>query len=214
MIRGSFRRRTNFRGLTLAEVLVSLFLIGIFGLVAVGSLQMALRQWGSVAQKVNAAQNARFITSTIANELRQAIPWADPTRGYMSITPAVAPTGVLTPNANAPNSAQVVFTEPHPTTTGGAWDPMQSGWSSTSASNYRTITYRVQGLDVIRENRPGTAGTSTQEIIASAQQNGQVTLAFLWQSPSMVNITVTAREGQGSQSYTSSYQTACFIVGK
>lgn len=198
------------RGLTLAEILVSLFLIGMFGLVAVGSLQMALRQWGRVAQKVNAAQNARFITSTIANELRMAIPFADKTRGYLKLSPAVAPTGVLMPNANTKISNQLDFTEPNPT----FWLPMNSGWNSTNANNYREVIYRVQGLDVIRENRPFDGSANTQEVIASAQANGAITLDFSWQSSSMINVSVTAREGQGATSYTSTYTTACFIIGK
>lgn len=202
--------KRNQRGLSLSEILVSLFLIGIFGLVAVGSLQMALRQWGRVAQKVNAAQNARFITSTIANELRQGVPWADSTRGYLRISPAVAPTAVLTPNSNARNSNSLEFNEPNP----AFWHPMTSGWTPASQNNYRTVVYRVQGAEVIRENRPFDGTPNTEEVIAAAQQNGAITLAFTWQAANMILVSVTAREGQGAQSYTSTYTTACFIIGK
>ncbi len=198
------------RGLTLAEILVSLFLIGMFGLVAVGSLQMAMRQWGKVAQKVNSAQNARFITSTIANELRMAIPFADPTRGYMKITPAVPPTGVLIPNNNAKTSAQLEFTEPNP----AFWRPMQTSWNQSNANNYRDVIYRVQGQDVIRENRPFDGSPNTQEIIASAGQGGSVTLNLTFLGSNMIQVDTTAREGTGANSYTSSYSTRCFIVGK
>lgn len=175
---------------------------------------MALRQWNRVALKVNAGQNARFVASTIANELRQGVPSPDPAKGYLAIKPAISPTAVLMPNANTKSSSQIEFTEPHPTDTKGNWTPMKSGWVSTSPANYRNVIYRVQGLDVIRENRPNNGDAPTQEVITSAGANGSIELSFTSLTSNTVDIKVKAREGQGANSYTAEYTTTCFLVGQ
>lgn len=181
------------RGLTLAEILVSLFLIGIFGLVAVGSLNMALRSWGTMASKVNAAQNARFATTIMANELRQALPAQD--------GPAV-----LEPDAGTAVSDELRFHEPHP----AFYRPENAGWTPTTPNNYRRVRYLMEGRELVRYSEPQDGQAEVREVMCAASPDGTMQVEFRYQAENLFDITVTATE----RDYTTIYTTRCFTIGR
>ncbi|MEW6278251.1 MAG: type II secretion system protein [Candidatus Eremiobacterota bacterium] len=191
------------RGLTLAEILVSLFLIGIFGLVAVGSLNMALQHWGRMARKVNASQNARLVTSMIAGELRMAIPWSGgPNNGL----------AIWEPSSTTPTSQQLRFLEPT-----SSYGPMSGSWDQMSETNYRLVTYKVEGQNVVRVAQTFDSGYNLspeddgKEIICSASPEGSIQLDFTYQGSDLVDVQVTATEGSAPPTR---YNTRCFAVGR
>lgn len=202
------------RGLTLAEILVVCLLLGLFGLMALGSLQLSFRQWGTVSQKYRAAQRARFVLETMQNELRQGLPWRDATDGYLRLGPAAAPTALLLPNEGQPTAAELEFTEPHP----DFYFPLDEGWNAEASSNFRNVTYRVRGgNEVLREVR-AHIGMPTPvpqvEIIASAapRTDGQAAfeLELRYLDANLCELSVTAREGTAAETV----RTNCFIVGR
>lgn len=201
------------RGLTLAEILVVCLLLGLFGLMALGALQLSFRQWGAVSQKYRAAQRARFVLETMQNELRQGLPWRDATDGYLRLGPEAAPTALLMPNAGTPTAAELEFTEPHP----DFYFPLDEGWNAEASSNFRNVTYRVRnGNEVLREVRAHTGpGASPQvEVIAAADPRSDGQPAFQLELRSLdanlCELSVTAREGAASETV----RTNCFIVGR
>lgn len=200
------RRRS---ALSLAELLTAIFLFALFGLMVLTSLQLALRQWTSVSGRMRVAQQARFVLGVMQDELRQGIPWRDATDGYLRLGAGTGPTALLMPNEATVNSAVLEFTEPHPQ----FYLPLSGGWSSEAPANFRNISYRVNGQDVIREVRSHDKvppDPPEVEVISTARAGDTVELDFRYLSPSMCELAVTSTSGQ----HTETVRTQCFIVGR
>lgn len=198
------------RGLTLAEVTVVLALFGLFSTTALASLNLAMSHWRKVAQEVDAASNCRFVTSTLTNELRQGIPnpaAASTGTGYLSLSPAVAPTAVLTPNQNVRTATELVFTEPHPT----SYDPLASGFDPQSPASYRRVRYYLSGATMRREVRTytstGTVATTQDALLASGDS---MALGVTWVAPDLFDVDVTCTRGRDS----ATLRTRVFVVGR
>ena len=206
--------KRNSRAMTLPEILVVLALIGLVALVALGSVKLAFTQWGGMAQKFRAAQKARFVLSTMENELRQGLPWRDTTDGYLRTGADVAPTALLAPNEKVLESARLEFTEPHP----DFYFPLDEGWNSETPRNFRNVTYRVRGgNEVVREvqthDRVPPPPLQT-EVIASApaREDGRpgFELTFRFLDSNLCQLEVLVRDG----TWTESVRTRCFLVGR
>ncbi|MEW6279216.1 MAG: type II secretion system protein [Candidatus Eremiobacterota bacterium] len=181
------------RGFTLAETLVSLAIIGLFMLVAVGGVTMALRSWGAMADRINAVQNASFATRIISTELRQAIA-------------GVSAPAVSLPNPAVLESEELRFTEPDP----AAYRPEQAGWDSANPDNYRDVTYRIENRSLVRISRP-PAGPERKEIVCSPSRDGNLQVLFRYQGTRLIDVTVTATEGDARPV---TYTTRCYVVGR
>ncbi|MCE7869955.1 hypothetical protein DYH09_06210 [bacterium CPR1] len=195
--------------ISLAELLTAIFLFGLFGLMVLASLQLALRQWTSVSGRMRVAQQARFVLGVMQDELRQGIPWRDATDGYLRVGASTGPTALLMPNETTPSSDVLEFTEPHPQ----YYLPLSGGWNSEAAANFRNVTYRINGLDVVREVRTHDKvppDPPEVEVISSARPGATVALAFTYLSPSMCELAVTSTAGDDTETV----RTRCFIVGK
>lgn len=198
------------RGITLAELTVVLALFGLFSTTALAALNLAMGHWRNVAQEVDAASSCRFVASTLSNELRQGIPNPAPAAtgtGYRSLSPAVSPTAVLTPNQNARTATEVVFTEPNP----ASYDPLAAGFNPQDPANYRRVRYYVSGAAVRREVRTYTSSggvASTQDaLLASADT---LALSATWVAPDLFDLDVTCTRGRDS----AHLRTRVFVVGR
>lgn len=195
--------------LSLAELLTALFLFGLFALMVLASLQLALRQWTSVSGRMRVAQQARFVLGVMQDELRQGLPWRDATDGYLRLGANIGPTALLSPSEVTPNSNVLEFTEPHPQ----YYLPLSGGWNYEAAANFRNVTYRVNGQDVVREVRSHDKVPPDPpeiEVISSARPGATVELAFTYLSPSMCELAVTSTAGDNTETV----RTRCFIVGR
>lgn len=204
------RQRRN--GFTLTETLVALFLFALFGLSAVASLTMALRQWGILSKKVNASQNARFVTGIISAELRQGVP--NPSSFGWSGQSLPEPTAILVPNAANPTTNTLTFNEPNPAN----YDTLAPGWDPSNPDNYRTVTYTVvQGgneSQITREEINYTGGTanSSTEVVA---RGDFLDLSFEYVGVNAVNIIVRARQGTPpNYNVDLQYASQAYIIGK
>lgn len=205
--------RRDRRGLTLIETLVALFLFAIFGLTAAASLNMALRQWGGVAKKVNASQNARFVSTIIGTELRQGLPNPIPALGYLA-QGLQDPTAVLTPNKNQTTADELIFTEMDPAN----YTPLSQTWNINDPNNYRRIRYFVQNdnTEVVREETTYTSAGSVADTETEVVASGQfISLEFAYRSDNLVDVTVRAREGRPTEyNVDISYTSRTYIMGR
>lgn len=195
------------RAFTLSEICVVVVLFALFSTTALASLNLSLAQWGYVARRINATSSARFAMSTMVNELRQALP--NPTSlGYRSLTPAVSPTGVLKPNANARTSTELVFTEVDP----DAYNPAASGFDSGNPALYRRVRYYVQGGTTLRREMTtytsgGSVASTRDDLVARAQA---LSLSVTWQAADLFDLAVSVTEGN----VVVTLNTRAFIVGR
>lgn len=206
-------RRQKF-AFTLVEILVVMILIGIFALVALGSVRMALGHWGSMQQRFQASREARFLLTTMENELRQGLPWRDADNGYLRIDPDGSPTALLEPNTTLPESAELEFTEPHPQ----YYLPLETAWDSEAPANFRNVRYRVRaGNDVVRRSQafdraPFPPPEEEVVLSAPARPDGRPVyeMRFNYLDDNLCQLAVLVRHGDASVSL----QTRCFIVGR
>lgn len=195
-------------GLTLAELTVVVALFGLFATTALAALNLALAQWKAVGQRVDSASSCRFLVTTLCTELRQGIPNPAPgTSGYQALSPAVAPTAILLPNANQRTSTEIRFTEPNP----AVYNPLASGFDPSNPSLYRRIRYSVARGVVTRQvetfNSFGSvASTSTATVISQ----DQVTLQATWLSSDLISLQVSCTRGNDTTTLT----TRVFVIGK
>lgn len=223
--------------MTLTEVLVATFLLALFGLAATAALTLAMRQWNQVGQRVNAVQNARYITTAIATELRTAVPAPCTSLGWQTVSPKLGignTTAVLIPNFNTtggagaafvnPPSQQVSsalnFTKPAPT-----YNPTAAGFDITSPTLYKAVQYSSGSsggvYNVTRVSYSysagGTATLDSSDVIATGSN---ISLQFRWLSDSVYNVSVTAQEGLENQPgpvryrYNSTYNTTVMVLGQ
>lgn len=195
-------------GFTLAELLVTLTMFGILSLSILSTCVVANGYWLQGNQQTSSQGNARAIFQTILNELKQALPDPDPgglnpATGYLSITPAVPPTGVLFPNVNASTGATLTFTEASTTN----YTPFSAGWNPATASNYKKITYSVQGgntlqrLETSYAANGSVASTRTDQVLQS--KRGTLQLQSTYFASSFFNVSVTGNESGKIYSLTS-----------
>ncbi|MBI3927157.1 MAG: prepilin-type N-terminal cleavage/methylation domain-containing protein [Armatimonadetes bacterium] len=199
------------RGMTLIETLVALFLFALFGLAAAASLNLAMRQWGVVATRVNATQSARFLSGLIVNEIRQGLPNHHPTLGYQGA--GLSATALLLPNTNTQQSSELIFTEPN----SNSYNPLSAAWNPQAPQHYKRVRYfvRAGNTEVVREETSySSAGipTTTEEVVG---RGDFLSLQFDWQSSNLVDVTVRAREGDTSQYHKDvSYVSRCYLLGR
>lgn len=182
-------------------------IFSIFSMTAVAGLTLALQYWRQSNHRMLAEQNARVAMETVTSELRQAIVDPDPAgSGYLSITPAVSPTGVLTPNANSPSAATLVFTEPS-----SSYDATVSGFSDSNAANYQRVNYYIQThtlhRQVITYANGGAVASVNDSVIVGASPSGTLSMSTLWQASNTVRIQITAQEERYSFTLSASVST-------
>ena len=231
--------RARKRGVTLSELLVAGFLMTMFGVAAIGSLNLALRQQRRVADKVNCLQNARFIASVISTELKQAIPNQSVQQGWQTLTPPLSvssippggPTAVEVPNMNSTTNSTLTFMEPHPTN----YDQLSATWTPLNPATYQQVRYFPSGLglnvtvngvvcatnttmtrELTRFTTGGGIASTTSEVIASG---AAINVTFTSLAKDLVQIDVicgeSRRNGSDCQFKTDPpYRTTCFIAGQ
>jgi hypothetical protein len=211
----------------------------LFGVAAIGSLNLALRQQNRVAAKVNCLQNARFIASVISTELKQGVPNESATQGWQTLTPPLSansippsgPTAVQTPTMLSPTNTTLIFMEPHPTN----YDPLNASWTPLNAQGYQRIRYFATGVganvtvggtvratnttlmrEVIRYNPAGAVASTTSEAIATG---AAINVTYTSLARDLVQIEVISGESPRSptdcaQKTDPAYRTTCYIVGR
>ncbi|MBI2266584.1 MAG: prepilin-type N-terminal cleavage/methylation domain-containing protein [Armatimonadetes bacterium] len=191
--------KNNKNGFTLAELLVAAALFMLLGGALLTVVSMALRSWRDADVRVNNQQNVRLIQDAIVSELRQAIPDSDPgglnpPTGYLSVTPAISPTGVIFPNTNTPLGNYVEFTEPNP----AVYDPSSVGFNPATPSNYRRIKYYLQSGYLKRDSTEyDSNGTPlNQKTTNIAQINtGTITLEVARLGTKLYQVKFTVQQG-------------------
>jgi len=197
----------NNRAFSLPELLVALVVFMLLSTSLVCAVSLGLRYWLKVIDRVNAQQNTLTACNVLANEMKQAIVDPDPgtggnaPTGYRDVTPAVAASGVLYPNANQASTGYVEFTEPNPTT----YDPSSASFSATDPSNYRRIKFYVQNNTLYRNEKTyssdgAPASTTTNPIVQSVE--GTLTLTVVYTSPTSFRLLLFNREGDASRTLT------------
>lgn len=199
------RRR---RGMTLVELMVMAVIFSLFATTVLSVLTIALRYWTQSNQRVLAEQNLRVAMQAITSELRQGVPDADvaganPATGYLSLSPAVPPTAVLTPNANTVGANYLAFTEPNPTN----YDPSQTTFSAADPSNFQRVRYYVSGGSLRRErvqwSSAGAVTSTVDDALVSASSSGIIALTVQYLSATTFTVAVTTREGNSQYSLSS-----------
>lgn len=189
-------RRLN-KGFTLIDLLTTLAIFGVLSLSILSTVVITNGYWQNGNQQTTSQSNSRVGFQTILNELKQALPDPDrgnPATGYLSIIPAVSPTGVLMPNANTTTSTTLIFTEPNTIN----YTPFVVGWNPANPSNYKRIQYTVSGgtnlqrTETTYNNNGSVAGTRTDQILAS--KNGTLQIQTRYITSNLFNLSVTATE--------------------
>lgn len=232
-------KRTRSQGVTLSELLVAGFLMMMFGIAAIGSLNLALRQQRRVADKVNCLQNARFIASVISTELKQAVPNPTSQQGWQTLTPALSansippggPTAVEVPNMNSTTNNTLTFMEPNPSN----YDQLSATWTPLNPATYQQVRYFLSGVGanvtvggtvratnttLTRElttfNTGGTVAATTSEVLATG---AALNVTFTSLAKDLVQIDVICGESRRSNTDCQfktdpAYRTTCFIAGQ
>jgi len=196
-------------GMVLSELMVALVIFLLFSGSLLAIVTLGMRYWGKANANVLAQQNARLAAEAIVSEMKQAIPNPDPggvgrtPTGYLAITPALEPTGVLYPNYNQPSLDYVEFTEPNPVN----YDRASSGFVPEDPSNYQRIRYYVSGKklyrDITRYDSNGISlGTSTSPL-AAASGEGTLSMEVDCLAARLFRITIRATEKGKSFQYSS-----------
>jgi len=195
-------KRRNY-GFTLAELMTAVVLFLLFGTSLTAMLIMGMDYWQQASLTTETQEGARSAADWIATELRQAIPDPDPGQaghpptGYRSISPAVEPTGVLTPNANETEADSLLFTKPN----AANYDPVQVGWNSASPANYQQVEYEVQAGDRLMRtvrtyDESGRLADSRSDTLTSLT-GGSVALTVTRLSNSLYRLNLAcAKEGK------------------
>ncbi len=186
-------------GFSLVDMIVTLAIFGVLSLSILSTLIISNGYWQQGNQQTTSQGNSREAFQAVLNELKQALPdpdpgGANPITGYLSIAPAVAPTGVLMPNANTAVSATLTFNEPNTAN----YTPFGVGWSPNTPSNYKKIQYSVTGTNTLQRteityNANGSqASTRTDTVLSS--KNGTLQLQCTFLSSNLFNLKITATE--------------------
>lgn len=195
------------RAFTLSELAVVVALFGLFSTTALASLNLTLGHWRAVSQKVDALAACRFVTSTLASELRQGIPNPAGTTGYRGLSPEVGPTAVLNPNAHSRTATEVVFTEPDPV----RFDPLSSTFVAADPRCYRRVRYYVSDGAVRREVRTWTAtGTVSTVVDAVLARVDGAALRVRYQAPDLFDLEVVCTRGRDVARLT----TQVYVLGR
>lgn len=179
------------RGLTLAETLVALSLLAVLATSTLAALNLCLRHWSRVGCRIDAASGTRLAMAALTSELRGGLPNPTP-GGYPSLSPPVAPTAVLLPNANQPTSSELVFTEADPV----AWNPLALGFDPDDASLYRRVRYRTSAGRILREVTTFSSLGSVSQVREDFLAGGdRATLAFAWRAADLFDVQVALEVG-------------------
>lgn len=186
-------------GFMLLELLVATTIFLLFSTAMVATISMALQSQREADRRNRLQQNVKALHAAVTTEMKQAIANPDPggafpSTGYLSIVPAVAPTGVLLPNANQPANTAVTFTEPN----SANYNPSLAGWVDSSPANYMRVRYYIQGTRAFREVITYAANGS----VASTQTDpvadiplGNLSISSTYQSPTLYIVVVSGSEG-------------------
>jgi len=180
------------KGITLSEILVSIAILLILTSALTAVLIMGLNYLKQADININGQQNCRIMTECITFEMGQAMPDPDPGgTGYLSISPLVAATGILFPNANVTTGNYVEFTEPNPSN----YDISVAGFDSNNPANYQRIKYYINNNILYRDiktyNQFGAvASSSTDEIIDGGNQTLNLLTSYI--DKNIIDITVAS----------------------
>lgn len=199
------------RGFTLAELTVWLVLYALVATTVLGTMILAVRAWSASMARVHVQQTVRLSLSAMAAEVREGIVDPDPggalpSTGFAGISPAVAATAILMPNANSINASELTLTVPF----GDNYDPSRSGWSSTDPSNYRRIRYYMKGAALHREqvtwSSSGAVAATVDDVLAAPTASGTLQFSTTYLSPTSVTVTLYAAEGTTTYTLTQSLE--------
>lgn len=199
----NFRRVKAF---TLVELMVSLVVFMILTTSLVCSVAIGLRHWLNIIDRVNVGQNIATAINAISCEMKQSIINPDPggtgrsATGYVSVSPAILPSGVIYPNSNQTTQSYVDFSEPSAT-----YDPTASGFADTNPANYRRVKFYVDNNILYREQKTYTSAgvvesTVTTPVVKSV--GGVMTLSVVYSSTTTYNLSIYNKEGNYSNTMT------------
>ena len=197
----------NRKGFTLPEIMVTTVVFILFSMSLLGILIMGMRYFNQAEADILAQQNCREVLEIITQELRQGNPCADPgqganpSRGYLGVTPPLESTAVLYPNKNPDNNPgnYIEFTVPNYQT----YDPADSSFDRFNPYYYKRVKYFTtqDGKTVRREVTTYTKGgdvdnNKTDDVAIT--ETGQITLDFNMVSETTYKVSVTAVEGKST----------------
>jgi hypothetical protein len=191
------RLKKNQKALSLVELIIMLAMLVVFLGTLFSAMIAGLRYWTDGRLRLRAQESIRECLDTMTNEMRQALPNPDPgtgsngATGYLAITPAIDPTGVLYPNENTTEGNYVEFTEP----VEANYIPSNTGWKPELPNNYQKVRYFVSGGALKRKvtvyNAAGAMESETENNVVTLQ-DGTLSLKVKCLSPTYYEIEMTA----------------------
>jgi len=185
------------RGFSLTEMIIMLGMMIVFIGALFSALIAGLTYWKDGKLRLQTQEALRESLDTMTTELRQALPNPDPgtngnpPTGYLGVTPAIDPTGILYPNENNPVGNYLEFTEP----VESVYIPSGTGWSEENPDNYQKVRYYTNnGYLVRRVTRYNASGVqiSEEDNNVVTLREGELTLEVTSISTSLVEIEMTA----------------------
>ncbi|MCE1245188.1 MAG: hypothetical protein LWY06_00945 [Firmicutes bacterium] len=186
------------KGLSLVELIIMLAMLLVFIGTLFSAMIAGLRYWSDGRLRLRAQESLRECLDTMTTEMRQALPNPDPgvgtntPTGYLSLSPAVDPTGVLFPNENTVSGDYVEFNEPLE----AAYIPSNTGWTPELPTNYQKVRYFVSGgvlkRRVTKFNSSGAQSSQTEDNVVTLQ-DGSLSLKTTCLSPTYYEIEMTAK---------------------
>lgn len=206
-------RIKNQGGFSLAEFLVALAMFLILTSSIFGTLVVGIRYYEKSTSGLEAKKSVRDVVSIVTSEMRHAVPNPAPgfsgnePTGYRAVTPSIAPTGVLYPNAGSPETDFVLFTEPD----FSHYDPDSPEWFTINPENFIQVKYFINnGNTLVREvtsfNTDGSFKNRTRDDVVIFEKGSLRLEASVSGSPGpypLYNIAVTAIDDEKTFSLSS-----------
>ena len=185
------------KAFTLVETIIIMAMMIVFLGTLFSAMIAGLRYWTDGRLRLRAQEALRESLDTMTMELRQAIPNPDPgtngngSTGYLALSPAVDPTGIIFPNRNVQQTDYITFTEPNVQN----YNPSVQNWSEVQPQNYHKVKYFIDNgvlkRQIISYNANGLVASDQTDNVVKLQ-DGSLSMQVNYLSETLVSIRMTA----------------------
>ncbi|MBQ7567589.1 type II secretion system protein [bacterium] len=214
MIAVAQKNRKRSKAFSLAELTVVIALFGLFSTTALSALNLTLKYWSRVSNQVEMNAMCRMVCSTIAKELRQAMPDQNTARAvYAQNSNGINTTqlsAVHVPRRVGQVTDYITFSEANPNT----FDPSENNWDATGIDKYRIVTYKIESNQLVREMTTYDASSESHVVSAITAAADNVILRVTCKSAAVYELKVTCQRFIGSQTYEATLTTDIIVLGK
>ncbi len=208
------KKKSKIWAFTLAELAVVMALFGIFSTTALATLNMTLNYWSRVSNQVELNAMCRLVCSTIAKEMRQAMPDQNPARAVyaqdLNGNNTTQLTAIHAPRRVGAVTDYITLSEANPDT----FDPTASNWNAAAPDKYRIVTYKIASNQLVREVTSFDEASESHVVSAITAAADNVILRITCKSATVYEIKVTCQRYHGSQTYEATLTTNVMVLSK